>query len=164
LSRKTHQPLGEIRRGVFCFWNRRHVNKKRTSAQISQIEFEETRELKYVVVVSVKSADAFTPNLGPCGSGCVEVVVYDDAARKSVPNAVNRRTVCRTATAGMLGFSWRATVRAPRPEMLTAPRGATREFAMYPILPTELLLGAIELVCYFFTMLAAVVGCLLVRP
>lgn len=35
---------------------------------------------------------------------------------------------------------------------------------MYPILPIELLVGAIELVCYFFTMLAAVAGCLLVRP
>ena len=34
---------------------------------------------------------------------------------------------------------------------------------MYPVMPTELLVGAIELVCYFFTMLAAVLGCLLVR-
>jgi hypothetical protein len=35
---------------------------------------------------------------------------------------------------------------------------------MYPVLPTELLLGAIELLCYFFTLMAAAVGCLLVRP
>jgi hypothetical protein len=35
---------------------------------------------------------------------------------------------------------------------------------MSPVLPTELLVGAIELVCFFFTLLAAAFGCLLVRP
>ncbi len=35
---------------------------------------------------------------------------------------------------------------------------------MYPLLPVEWMVGAVEFVCYFFTLLVAVLGCLLVRP
>ena len=34
---------------------------------------------------------------------------------------------------------------------------------MYPTLPTELLVEGIQFMCYFFTMLAALVGCVMVR-
>ncbi len=34
---------------------------------------------------------------------------------------------------------------------------------MYPVLPMESMVAAIEFICYFFTALAAVVGCLLIR-
>lgn len=34
---------------------------------------------------------------------------------------------------------------------------------MIPVLPPEILAGSIQLVCYFFTLLAALVGCLMVR-
>jgi hypothetical protein len=34
---------------------------------------------------------------------------------------------------------------------------------MYPVLPTELMIDAIQFMCYFFTMLAALVGCVLAR-
>jgi hypothetical protein len=36
-----------------------------------------------------------------------------------------------------------------------------REFAMFPILPGELLAGGLELVCYGFTVLAALISYLL---
>jgi hypothetical protein len=35
---------------------------------------------------------------------------------------------------------------------------------MCPTLPTELLAGAIQIVCYFLTMLVAVMGFLVARP
>jgi hypothetical protein len=60
--------------------------------------------------------------------------------------------------------------------MAEVPRGARRfttsstraparseSFAMVPVLPLEMLSGAFELVCCFFTLLAAAFGCLLVR-
>jgi hypothetical protein len=34
---------------------------------------------------------------------------------------------------------------------------------MYPVMPSELMVEAIEFVCYFFTVLAALVGCVLAR-
>ncbi len=34
---------------------------------------------------------------------------------------------------------------------------------MYPVLPSELMVEAIQTMCYFFTVLAALVGCVLVR-
>ena len=34
---------------------------------------------------------------------------------------------------------------------------------MYPVLPNELMIEAIQMMCYFFTALAALVGCALVR-
>jgi hypothetical protein len=34
---------------------------------------------------------------------------------------------------------------------------------MSPVIPVELMTGAIQMVCYFFTMLAAMVGFILVR-
>ena len=34
---------------------------------------------------------------------------------------------------------------------------------MYPALPSELMVEAIQFMCYFFTVLAALVGCALVR-
>ena len=35
---------------------------------------------------------------------------------------------------------------------------------MYPLLPVEWMVGAVEFVCYFFTVLVALFGCLMVRP
>ena len=74
-------------------------------------------------------------------------------------------TDCRIPKFGMLGFLGGPSYARLLQLVINAPLRVRREsFAMYPVLPTELLLGAIELVCCFFTMLAAVVGCLLVRP
>ena len=34
---------------------------------------------------------------------------------------------------------------------------------MYPVLPVELVLGALQFVCYFFTLMAVLFGLVLVR-
>ena len=60
--------------------------------------------------------------------------------------------------------------------MADVPRGArqfattptraparSESIAMVPVLPLEMLSGAVELICCFFTLLAAVFSCLLVR-
>ena len=34
---------------------------------------------------------------------------------------------------------------------------------MYPVVPSELLVDGIQFLCYFFTVLAALVGCVMAR-
>jgi hypothetical protein len=62
---------------------------------------------------------------------------------------------------GVLGFCWRVVRKMIR------ARGAHSQFRedpMYPVLPIELVLGAIQFACYFFTALTVFFGLVLVRP
>lgn len=64
----------------------------------------------------------------------------------------------------MLGFFSGGALTLRLDQHLNRALARLREVVMCPALPTELLAGAIQIVCYFLTMLVALMGFLVARP